>query len=43
MNGSHLEADFDPADGIDWLHPTMRNTRVSPDVRNFLNEASGSC
>lgn len=38
MNIGHLEADFDPADGINWLHPTIWNTKMSPDMRNLLNE-----
>ncbi len=34
--GGHLSADFDP-DKMTWLHPVMRNTAVSPDVLDFLN------
>lgn len=33
----HLAADFDPA-AMTWLHPVMRNTRVAPEVLDFMNE-----
>ena len=33
----HLSPDFDP-DQMIWLHPVMRNTRVPPDVLDFLND-----
>lgn len=33
-----LAADFDPA-AMTWLHPTMQNTRVAPEVLDFMNEA----
>lgn len=35
--GGHLAADFDPAAMI-WLHPTMQNTGVAPEVLDFMNE-----
>ena len=35
--GGHLDADFDPA-RMNWLHPTMRNTTVQPEVLDFMNE-----
>ena len=38
VKGGYLGADFDPADGITWMRPAMRNTRVPPDVLEFLSE-----
>lgn len=35
--GGHLAADFDPAT-MTWLHPTMKNTAVAPEVLDFMNE-----
>jgi radical SAM superfamily enzyme YgiQ (UPF0313 family) len=33
----HFPQDFDP-DRMNWLHPTMRNTSVDPEVVDFLND-----